>query len=76
MGRTADMNANLRQKLEEYRWLQAPYVKYPIVDCHDFFDGNDVAGAFAANACNAAYDVDEFRNSFLALEKRDDVHKV
>lgn len=66
----------LMKRIAEQVDLGSRWERPVLVSVDEFFNGNDVLGSFAANACTEEIDVCQFHDIFKEIENRDDVRGV
>ncbi len=67
---------DLLEKIEKQGGLNSPYSKDILVSVEDFFEGNNVLGSFAANACTENLDVHEFYEILKNIKLKENVQDV
>lgn len=70
------MKKDLLEKIEKQGGFKPPYSRDILVSIEDFFEGNNVVGSFAANACTENLDVHEFYKILKGIKLKENVLEV
>lgn len=70
------MKKDLLEKIEKQGGFKPPYSRDILVSIEDFFEGNNAAGSFAANACTENLDVHEFYEILKDIKLKENVFEV